>query len=164
MQEALAGFPVESLYAWLDGSVALHCIRGASEYKQFVSNSAHKIREKGGITERHLPTQDNPADLASPGGPVNRKNLLWWNGQTWLGNPDNCLPDIVTTPSPETTAEARATEQIFDLLVEVNGDTDNQLSRSTLLCTPRVGAWIIRFPQEIRNPSENHMFTDHRRD
>ena len=33
VRDALIGFPVKSLYAWLDSSVALHWIRGSGEYK-----------------------------------------------------------------------------------------------------------------------------------
>ena len=70
VRDALIGFPVKSLYAWLDSSVALHWIRGSGEYKQFVSNRVRKIREKTEITWRHVPSQENPSDLASRGGLV----------------------------------------------------------------------------------------------
>ena len=84
VRDALIGFPVKSLYAWLDSSVDLHWIRSSGEYKQFVSNRVRKIREKTGITWRHVPSQENPTDLASRGGLVKEDNSLWWNGPTCL--------------------------------------------------------------------------------
>ena len=38
VKEALQGFPIRSVYGWLDSSVALHWIRRGGNYKQFVSN------------------------------------------------------------------------------------------------------------------------------
>ena len=80
VHDALTGYPVKSLNAWLFNTVALHWIRGASEHKQFVGNRVHRIKEKESVIWRHLPTQENPADLGSRGGPVNKENVLWWEG------------------------------------------------------------------------------------
>ena len=54
VRDALIGFPVKSLYAWLDSSVALHWIRGCGEYKQFQSATAsarseRKLESHGGM-------------------------------------------------------------------------------------------------------------------
>ena len=54
VRDALIGFPVKSLYAWLDSSVALHWIRGCGEYKQFQSVTAsarsdRKLESHGGM-------------------------------------------------------------------------------------------------------------------
>ena len=76
VRDALIWFPVKSLYAWLDSTVALHWIRGSGEYKQFVSNRVHKIREKTGITRRHILSQENPSHLTSRGGLVKEDNSL----------------------------------------------------------------------------------------
>ena len=83
VHEALEGFPVTSLHGWLDSTVALHWILAAGDYKQFVSNWVCKIRAHEQIQWRHVPTRENPADLGSRGGEVNR-DKLWWNGPEWL--------------------------------------------------------------------------------
>ena len=119
----MTGYPVKSLNAWLDSTVALHWIRGASEYKQFVGNRVRKIKEKESVIWRHVPTQENPADLGSRGGPVNKENVLWWEGPNWLKDPPGWRPDIVTTATPESEAEAKATKQVFALAV--NGTKSN---------------------------------------
>ena len=82
VHDALTGYPVKSLNVRLDSTVALHWIRGASEYKQFDENRVRKIKEKESVIWRHVPTQENPADLGSRGGPVNKER-----GPNWLKDP-----------------------------------------------------------------------------
>ena len=89
VHDALSGFPIVSQHAWLDSSVALHWIKGTGEYTQFVGNRVRKIKEKEAVVRRHVPTQENPADLASRGRPVNEENVLWWEGPKWLKDPES---------------------------------------------------------------------------
>ena len=67
VKKALQGYPIRYVYAWLDSSVVLHWIKGETHYKQFVSNRVAKIKEKDYILWRHVPTESNPADIASRG-------------------------------------------------------------------------------------------------
>ena len=80
VRDALQGFPVTSLHCWLNSSIALQWIRGNRDFKQFVENRVQNITEPGDITWRHITTKDNPADLASRGGPVTEEKQLWWKG------------------------------------------------------------------------------------
>jgi len=48
-RDALEGFPVHEMYCWLDSTVALHWIRGAGNYKQFVSNRVSKIQQHSNV-------------------------------------------------------------------------------------------------------------------
>ena len=70
VKNALRELPEPTIYGWLDSIVALHWILGNGQYHQFVANRVHKIKEQPEIKWRHLPTLDNPADLASRGGLV----------------------------------------------------------------------------------------------
>ena len=45
VKEVSEGFPVGEMVYWLDSSVALHRIKGAGNYKQFVANRVHKIQQ-----------------------------------------------------------------------------------------------------------------------
>ena len=74
--------------------------------KQFVANRVKKINEHN-VIWRHVPTADNPADLASRGGQINNATL-WWSGPKWLANPEDWPEDTVTKSSPESSAEAKA--------------------------------------------------------
>ena len=140
VRDALIWFPVKSLYAWLDSTVALHWIRGSGEYKQFVSNRVHKIREKTGITRRHILSQENPSHLTSKGGLVKEDNSLLWNGPIWLKEQDSWPADIITVASPESNEEAKASNHIFALAVESNDVMNELLLTSSLWRTLRVGA------------------------
>ena len=102
---ALEGFPVASVRCWLDSTVALHWIRGGGEYRQFVANRVRKIRACEIDEWRHVPTDQNPADLRSRGGSVNSN--LWWDGPEWLQRSDAWPPNLVTIASPESKAESK---------------------------------------------------------
>jgi hypothetical protein len=112
VQQAIDDVPVISVFGWLDSTVALQWLRGGGQYKQFVANRIKKIQEHPEITWRHIATNDNPADLGSRGGKVSGNRVLW-NSPEWLVNPDQWLPDIVTTANPESESEAKAVKELF---------------------------------------------------
>ena len=89
--------------------------------------------------------QDNPTDYASRGGMLTEGNQLWWKGPTWLADPINWPPDIVTTPTTESNAEVKPTKELFALAVDVNDELDDLLSKTSYWRTLRVCAWIRRF-------------------
>ena len=76
------------MVGWLDSTIALHWIRRNGEYKQFVGNQVRKIQEKR-INWRHVPTEENPADVGSRGGDVSRLTALWWQGPSRLAEPQD---------------------------------------------------------------------------
>ena len=47
VKKALYGNTVRDVHAWLDSSVALRWIKSENRYKQFISNTVTKIKEKG---------------------------------------------------------------------------------------------------------------------
>ena len=61
-------------FAWVDSTVALHWIVGKGNYRQFVANRVAKIQAHPSICWRHVPTKDNPADIASRGAQNGFKN------------------------------------------------------------------------------------------
>lgn len=67
--EALKHMTFSKTYFWSDSTTALHCIMTQPhKLKTFVSNRVAEIQEITQTHEwRHVPTQDNPADLASQG-------------------------------------------------------------------------------------------------
>ena len=67
VRNAYDNLPPPMLYGWLDSTVALHWIKGNGQYKQFVANRVAKIRLHKDIEWRYVPTDNNPADLASRG-------------------------------------------------------------------------------------------------
>ena len=156
VRQALEGFPIKQVFGWLDSTVALHWIRGSGEFKQFVGNRVRKIREKGYIKWRHVPSQDNPADLGSRGGYVDSANSLWWKGPDWLVSEENWPPEIVTGPSKESLAETKPVREIFNVANISQPDVFDQLLKKWKFWkTLRICAWISRFIRNVgkRNDS-----------
>ena len=160
VKEALEGFPVRKVYGWLDSTVALHWIRGNGEYKQFVGNRVRKIQEKQ-ITWRHVPTEENPADVGSRGGEVSKLTTLWWRGPSWLSQPQDWPPDLVTASTQETEAEeVKQTREVFALAVEKTNEAnafDKLLEKHELWRVLRVGAWVVRFLRNTRTNRKNRV-------
>ena len=144
VRQALSGMPVMGSYGWLDSMVALQWLKGGGEYKQFVANRVKKIQACPDITWRHVPSQDNPADLGSRGGRVTG-NQLWWKGPLWLTNPNEWPRDVVTTATLESEAEAKATRAVFKVAVESTNEPDQILAKFSLNKALRIHAWISRF-------------------
>lgn len=153
VRQALEGFPLATkVHCWLDSSVALHWISDRGEYRQFVANRVSKIQGHANILWHHVPTTDNPADLGSRGGNVSGAEL-WWKGPTWLADPVQWPPEIVTESSPESTAERKVQQELFAVGVEGSNDFDILLGKFGLRKAMRIGAWISRFLHNARTPS-----------
>ena len=141
------------MYCWLDSTVALHWIRGAGNYKQFVSNLVSKIQQHSNVQWRHVTSQDNPADLGSRGGSVQGEEL-WWRGPKWLAEKESWSCDIVTSSTPESQAEAKVTREVFAGAREVTDEFDGLLEKFALWKALRVCAWISRFVNNTRKHKE----------
>ena len=150
VKEALQGFPVESVYCWLDSSVALHWIKGGGDYKQFVSNRVRKIQEKKYIQWKHVGTKENPADLGSRGGHISNCSDLWWHGPTWLPFPESWPADIVTTPTKESQAEAKIIREVLGVTVKTDDDLDLVMRKYDLWKAIRICSWVARFTRNCR--------------
>ena len=152
-RDALEGFPVGEMYCWLDSTVALHWIRGAGNYKQFVSNRVSKIQQHSSVQWRHVTSQENPADLGSRGGSVQGEEL-WWRGPKWLTEKENWPCDIVTNSTPESQGEVKVTREVFAGAREVTDEFERLLERFDLWKVLRVCAWILRFVNNTRKHKE----------
>ena len=145
VKTALSGFPVRSVYCWLDSSVALHWLKGNGDYKQFVANRVRKIQQHDFIQWRHVKSEDNPADLGSRGGQVDVSADLWWQGPEWLTKPDCWPPDIVTRPTPETQVEAKAIKEVLAVTVTEEDILNGILEKHEFWKAIRIVSWIGRF-------------------
>ena len=153
VETALKGFPITVMQAWLDSTVALHWINGGGEYKQFVANRIQKIKSHSRIQWRHVPTDQNPADLGSRGGSVENKNL-WWNGPEWIKTSDNWPANITIASTKESNAEAKVIKQVLAVSLETTDELDEILTKHDLWRTLRVTAWIARFAFNARHPRQ----------
>ena len=148
VRNALRDLPEPTVYGWLDSTVALHWIVGNGQYRQFVANRVQKIRQHSQIQWRHVPTTDNPADLASRGGQVANAEL-WWNGPTWLRDPEMWPENPVTMKTQASEEEAKVIREVLSLANEKPKQERNVfvelLERHDLRRTLRIQAWVRRF-------------------
>ncbi len=99
-----------SVFAWSDSTIALGWIRTPPvKLKTYVANRVVQITEALSPSHwRHVPSQHNPADVASRGTSIGDllQHHLWWNGPEWLRSPPTDWPsltgtDTLSTPLPE---------------------------------------------------------------
>ena len=126
VKNALQDLPEPMIYGWLDSTVALHWIIGNGQYRQIVANRVHKIQKHAQIQWRHVPTADNPADLDSRGGNVTNAEL-WWNGPTWLRDPEKWPENPVTVKTEASEEEARVIREVLSLANEKSKQEPNVL-------------------------------------
>ena len=54
----------------------------------FVKNRVKEIKSLTGVTYAHVPSQHNPADIATRGkSPDKLTSSIWWKGPIWLAKP-----------------------------------------------------------------------------
>ena len=89
--------PLDQVVAWSDSTVVLCWLRkGPSQYETFVANRiATVISCLPARQWHHVPSAENPTDIASRGGPAEelRDHHLWWQGPPWLFHVPFKMPD-----------------------------------------------------------------------
>ena len=91
--------PVECIQLWTDSSTVVQWLKLKETKEVFVRNRLPIIRN---YCVNHVSTDENPADLASRGvEPHKLRGLqLWWNGPSWLTQPDETWPKAEFTYQP----------------------------------------------------------------
>lgn len=126
VRRVLDSMPVNSMHCRLDSIVALYWICRGGEYRQFVANRVRKIRALEVNERRHVPSNKNSTDLESCGGSVTA--FLWWEGPERLRRSDLWPPNLNTTPTPESKAEAEVFKKVLTrTTVEEPNDEFNEL-------------------------------------
>ncbi|XP_028413673.1 uncharacterized protein LOC114536529 [Dendronephthya gigantea] len=129
-------------------TVALYCINGQGEYRQFVANRVAKIQAHTRVEWHHVPTKQNPADVGSRGGSV-VGNELWSNGPQWLKDPTKWLPKQVLEATREVKDEIKPTKNPQALTTvrrPISPDSlEGLLIKFSLRKVLRICAWINRF-------------------
>ena len=81
-------YTIENMFLWTDSSIVLAWLKKPPHaWKTFVGNRVSQITQNVGNTVwQHVPTTDNPADLATRGlTPFKLQNKqLWWHSPAWL--------------------------------------------------------------------------------
>ncbi|XP_046145647.1 uncharacterized protein LOC123988932 [Osmia bicornis bicornis] len=90
------------VFAWSDSQIVLTWLRNhPCHWKTFVANRVSFIQtELPSAKWAHVPTEENPADLATRGSkPVDLMHAnLWWHGPDWLAMPEEHWPKAPLAP------------------------------------------------------------------
>ena len=157
VREALSHFPITGVHAWLDSTGALHWITGGGQYKQFVTNRVNKITQYPDIQWRHVPTNQNPADIASRGG---QPTELWTSGPEWLADHEKWPPNPVTEPSAQSQAEAKLVREVLAAAVQPAQVTTERavlIEKYSLKKALRIMCWVRRFIHNTRSPMQRRL-------
>lgn len=139
-------FQINSKIFWTDSMVVLGWLKtDVKNLKMFVCNRVNEINDlTSGSQWRHVPTDMNPADLASRG--VDPQSMhassLWWEGPSYLKKVTSEWPQnsIVVNDLPE----IKATSIIAAIQIDTNEILDfNKYSR--LVKLNRMFAYVLRF-------------------
>ena len=90
-----------------------------------MANRGQKINSHKGVAWRYVPTADNPADLASRGGHVEKADL-WWDGPRWLVSPELWLADVLNKPSEESQTEAKLVQKVMGAAVNEESEVEER--------------------------------------
>ena len=138
VQQALTDYQA-TIHCWLDSTVALYWIKGRGEYRRFVENRIHKIRQHENVSWHHVPTGENPADVGSRGGKIN-ENKLWKDGPPWLSDPTQWPVQETLEATPDSQAEAKVIKEIFKAAIVKESSLDPLLEKYPLPKVLRISA------------------------
>lgn len=98
-------FKDPEVFLWCDSLIVLGWL-GKPPYmwKTYIANRVSQIRYNlPNSYWRHVPTEQNPADLGTRGCRASelKDNTLWWQGPTWLGQGLSDWPQPIFPRSPE---------------------------------------------------------------
>ncbi|KMQ91466.1 transposon polyprotein [Lasius niger] len=159
LHRVAAGLDLEAhrLHAWIDAKVVLAWLRShPSRWKPFVANRVAAIQELVPAQHwRHVPTSENPADLATRGITPNElsSHQLWWMGPSWLeASSSSWPPDDRSSPeeSEESRTYATATHQQAE-------ENELLLRFSSLSRLIRVSAFCLRFLRGRERSRTSHL-------
>ncbi|GFW02285.1 integrase catalytic domain-containing protein [Trichonephila clavipes] len=141
------------VFSWTDSKIVFSWLSGhPRKWKTFVANRTSEIIEVLPTKHwRHVPSKENPADIASRG--IDPKCLpdckLWWQGPPWLRLETSSWPKAESScdeASDEVKAEQKSVS-IFNLFTHTSNDVIHGLFEhySSLTKVIRIFAYCQRF-------------------
>jgi hypothetical protein len=142
----------QHIYFWSDSQIVLHWLNSTTKQPVFVENRLKEIRRSSHATFAYVPTDENPADVATRGAepPELQHHHLWWNGPKWITLPPDNWPDILTItirppdedPEDKATVAAATSRNRPANSLTTNWSTGTVIRAGTGLCA------VLRVPVE----------------
>ncbi|XP_048262969.1 uncharacterized protein LOC125385367 [Bombus terrestris] len=148
---------VSRIVYWTDSTIVLQWIKSSPHtLKTFVANRVAEIQAKTNSADwRHVPTDDNPADLISRGQAPKEflRPNIWKHGPEWLKQQQENWPIWIPTPSGD------IPEQKKTICLTTNNNDNPLLHRySSWTRLIRVVAWCLRWKHKQHLAA--HLTTD----
>ena len=175
--------PISSAILWSDSANVLWWIRGRSrEFKPFVANRVGEIQTITNPDQwRHIPTDQNPADLLSRG--MKAADIVhcctWWRGPDFLRRSEETWPRNKSFDKPSgdveikrTTRSQQVTSTYTSLSDTSNGDYGfvtiaedkpfpvDPRRYSSWLKLRRILSWVNRFIQNCQKPNTERTYEE----
>ncbi|KAH3693016.1 hypothetical protein DPMN_193353 [Dreissena polymorpha] len=160
--------PETAVTYWTDSANVIYWIRNESrQFKPFVSNRIGEIHENSSPKQwRHVPGNDNPADLTSRGTTAEKlvTSQLWKNGPEFLQEAEDKWPKNLPTDEvkdtehkkeqkksnvTKTDEQEKESIKVF-LSIDEQDDRLNASRYSDWLRLVRVYGWVKRFIENMR--------------
>ena len=157
---------VTHMVVFTDSLCVLQWLNTKKPLASFVTNRLREIMALEGVTFRHIPSEQNPADMATRGQPPSELSSMWWNGPSWLTQPEQQWPDSKTPAFDSNTqqlceSEVKRVKTLFEAKL-VTGEAPSKESEitknlsdinekrfSSLHKLLRVTAWIMRLADRL---------------
>ncbi len=155
---AILHIPLSHVHAWTDSEIVLHWLpKTPPQLERFVANRVFAIQQLlPSVHWHHVPTNSNPADLASRGvrAPDLAMSALWWSGPLWLALPPDQWPHSpISKPSvPALVASIRPPPSPPQQLLNFVKSLWSRYSSFFLLV--RVCCLLFRFSHNCRSSSD----------
>ncbi len=151
--------PLSSVYAWTDSQIVLFWLpKSPSQLNRFVANRVATIQDLLPSEHwRHVPTADNPADLASRGSRADDllASELWWHGPKWLTLSQEHWPPPFRSkpPIPIYTVSIKPANSLSPSLSSFISNIATV--RSSFLSLSRVMCYVYRFIENCKLPASH---------
>ena len=87
---------IDHTFVFTDSLCVLYWLLTKKPLSIFVTNRLKEIRALEGVCFRHVPSEDNPADLATRGKAPTELSSMWWKGPSWLSKCEHYWPTSKT--------------------------------------------------------------------
>ncbi|CAH2093398.1 unnamed protein product [Euphydryas editha] len=149
-------------FMWTDSTVVLGWLKTQpKDLKTYVCNRVNEINElTPGFTFNHVPTIENPADMASRGvNPTHLKSSsLWWEGPAFLRSEPGDWPGqsySISNILPELKATKTSSElKNLHITMNYDGDFIQFKNFSNLNRLKRVYCYVLRFINNCRKQND----------
>ena len=150
---------------WIDSKCVLQWLNTKTALPIFVRNRIAEIKQNENVSYRYVPSENNPADLASRGTrtvALHDTLSMWWHGPRWLKKEENHWPAQLEITESEPSAEEVNVQSITTVVKEKRAQrtpfdikAEDFTSYRTLL---RATATCIQFLRKHSSERVLHLF------